>query len=186
MTSIFDRAKTAYRDCISDLTVMGDAVATIQAKQGKKFDTRILLNQFDVLLQYSLLQIALADGTLANEEACFIRDLAENSDLTELLKKLGYDNASWQTIYNTEESKLSSILKSIEQDVMNLSKDIVSVFAGYDAANPHDYFADLKNNIAIIIAATCQADGKSEACELNEVCLIIKVMAQIKMLKNKM
>lgn len=179
MANIFDAAKAAYKDCINDLTVMGKATEQVMAKKGKKFDTRILLNQFDVLLQYSLLQLALADGNLAGEELTFIMDLSQYYPLPEFFKSVGYKNATWQVIYNTQEQKLSNIVEEAEEAVIKLSVDFINIFSAFDSATEYDYFKDLKNNISIIIAATCQADGKAEDCEIENGCLIIDAMAQI-------
>lgn len=179
MASIFDAAKAAYQDCINDLTVMGNATEEIMRQKGKAFKTRILLNQFDILLQYSMLQLALADGTLAGEELTFIRDLAQYSNLPEYLKTVGYSNATWQVIYNTNEQKLNGIVAEIEEAVVELSLDFIHIFAAFDAATDYDYFDDLKRNVSIIIAATCQADGNAEKRELRNGCLIIDAMAQI-------
>lgn len=179
MASIFDAAKVAYKDCINDLTVMGMATEQIMAKRGKNFETRILLNQFDVLLQYSLLQISLADGTLAGEELTFIMELSQFYPLPEFLKTIGYKNATWQVIYNTQENKLSSIVAEAEDAVIKLSLDFINIFSAFDSATDYDYFEDLKENVGIILAATCQADGRAEAREFNKGCLIIDAMAQI-------
>lgn len=184
MASIFDAAKAAYKDCINDLTVMGKATEQVMAKKGKNFNTRVLLNQFDVLLQYSLLQLALADGTLAGEELSFIMDLSEYYPLPEFLKSVGYKNATWQVIYNTQEQKLSGIVEEIEDAVIALSLDFINIFSAFDSATQYNYFEDLKRNITIIITATCQADGKAEEREIENGCLIIDAMAKINQLKK--
>lgn len=179
MASIFDEAKVAYKNCIDDLTVMGNATEQIMANKGKKFDTRILLNQFDVLLQYSLLQVALADGTLAGEELTFIMDLSQYYPLPEFLKSVGYKNATWQVVYNTNEQKLNGIINELKNDVEKLSQDFINIFSAFDSATDHNYFDELKRNIGVIIAATCQADGKAENIEIKKGCFVIDVMAQI-------
>ena len=184
MASIFDEAKAAYKKCINDLTVMGNATEQVMAKKGKKFETRILLNQFDVLLQYSLLQVALADGTLAGEELTFIMDLSQYYPLPEFFKSVGYKNATWQVIYNTNEQKLNDIVAEIKDSVVKLSEDFINIFSAYDSAADHNYFEDLKRNVGLIIAATCQADGKAEEREIKNGCLIIDAMAKINQLKK--
>lgn len=185
MASIFDAAKAAYGDCISDLMTMGAATEEVMAKQGKKFSTRILLNQFDVLLQYSMLQIALKDGYLANEELSFICSLAKYYALPDFLKTVGYSNATWQVIYNTQEQKLNSIVAEIKNDVAKLSMDFINIFSAFDAVTSYDFFEDLKDNVATIIAAVCQADGKTEEREYRSGCLIIDAMAAIAKRLNK-
>lgn len=179
MANIYDAAKLAYKDCINDLTVMGKATEQVMAKHGKTFNTRILLNQFDILLQYSLLQIALADGHLAGEELSFIMELVEYCDFPEFLKTQGYKNATWQVIYNTQEQKLNSIVAEAEDDVVKMSADFVNIFSAFDTAADYDYFEDLKRNISIIIAATCQSDGEMKDSEIEQGCLIFGIMSVI-------
>lgn len=180
MASIFDKAKVAYKNCISDLTKMGKALEQARAKDGKTFDVRILLNQFDILLQYSLLQVALADGHIAGEELSFIMDLSQYYPLPEYLKSFGYKNATWQVIYNTDETKLNEIVKKIEPSTIKLSQDFVNIFSLFGAATRRKYYNDMEDNIAWIIAATCQADGNPKDCEINKVCLIIDIFTKIK------
>ncbi len=60
-----------------------------------------------------------------------------------------------------------------------LSQDFINIFAAYDNATKYDYYRDLKNNVSVIIAATCQADGKTEERETAKDCLIIDILAEI-------
>lgn len=180
MASIFDSAKAAYDKCINVLTIMGKATEQVQAKKGKKFSTQVLLNQFDVVLQYSLLEISLADEHLAGEELTFIMDTAKHYELPEFLKSAGYANATWQVIYNTEEKKLGNILAELKDRVIGLSADFENIFSAYDSASTHDYFSDFYQNIRLLIRATAQADGEAKACELEKGCLILDALARIK------
>lgn len=186
MANIYDAAKVAYKYCVNDLTKMGNLAKDLMAKQGKEWSVRVLLNQFDVILQYSLLEYALADKTLSSEEVCFIRDLTDYCQLPEYLKALGYNNATWQGVYNTDEAKLSQILADIRGSVSKLSEDFINLFAAYDAAADHDYLEDLKYNLGVIFAATWQADGKVESRERSNSCLMIETLAHIKVLIDRL
>lgn len=55
---MFDRVKAAYKQCIYNFTKLGNALEQARSKEGKGFGTRVLINQFDLVLQYSLLQLA--------------------------------------------------------------------------------------------------------------------------------
>ena len=183
-TQIFNAAIAAYEDSINDLRNMTNMVASIMRNQGKSYEPRITLNQFDILLQYSMLQIALADGYLDESEALFIKDIAQYSDFCVFLNQHGFNNVTWQTIYNTRESTLNSLLDEAKADIMELSEDFITVFSLVDAATDYNFVDDLKRNVLVIVLATCQADGHADAIELNNGCLIVSAINEIERRKK--
>lgn len=185
MINIFDTAKLAYRDSVHDLTVMSATMGTLVKQNGGQFDTRYILERFDILLQYSLLQIAVADSKLISNELAFIKELAEHGDFCDYLKSIGYSNASWASIYNTDQSMIREILEQSREDMIKMSTDYIMLFSAFDAASEYDYLADLSRNVAIIISATCQADGIAQSSELDNGCLILNVIEAIRAQINK-
>ena len=183
-TRIFDLAKAAYDDSINDLRNMTNITAKALRQMGASYDPRVTLNQFDILLQYSMLQIALADGYLDENEVLFIRDVAQYSDFCVFLNQHGFEDVTWQKIYNTRESTLNRILDDAKADIMDLSEDFITVFATCDAITEYDFVSDLKRNVVALILATCQADGDAEASELNNGCLIVSAISEIERRKS--
>ena len=182
MADIFTIAKAAYDDSIEDLRRMTKLFEMALAD----YDGRVTLNQFDILLQYSLLQVALADGYLHVGECMFIKDLAQYSDFCIFLNQNGFHNVTWADIYNTRESYLNRLLDDAKELIVDLSKDFITVFANVDSITEYDYLSDLKRNVTAMVLATCQADGKAEAIELSNGCLIFNALEAIEQRKEKL
>ena len=70
----------AYNQSTKTLETVFSLFKFVEEKNGNTFDVRVALNRFDVLLQYSMLQVALEDGYLHVEEVKLIRDLSKYCD----------------------------------------------------------------------------------------------------------
>ena len=186
MANVFREAVSAYEDSINDLRMITKSFEKYSRENGGNYNARYTLNQFDILLQYSLLQMALADGFLHENEVFFIKEITQYADLCDYLEDCGYDDVTWKKIYNTRESTLNRILDDVQDDVMRISKDFVVLFTVFDAATDYDYLKDLINNISKIAYALCAADGNAEKIELNNGCLIIDVLAEITVKKEQL
>ena len=84
LQAIFDKCKLAYKGTCVDISMMGHWLSE-RLDNGKKerFNSKLLCKNFDIILQFSLLQIAVADNDLDPKEVVFIRDLTINGDLIE-------------------------------------------------------------------------------------------------------
>lgn len=145
----------------------------------KNFDVRIGLNCFDALLQYSMLQVALNDGNLHVEELKFIRDISKFCNICDYFNQRGYKNVEWQTILNTNESTLVSILEGLQEDIIKVSMDFINIFSFADATiKDHNFLEDLKNDICHILVAVAAADGHADKSEFDW-CIIFASLNEI-------
>ena len=145
----------------------------------KEFDIRVGLNCFDVLLQFSMLQIALNDGQLQSEELEFIRDISKYCNICDYFNQRGYQNVEWQNILNTDESTLKEILNGLQEDIIDISMDFVNIFSYADAAiSKYNFFDSLKNNIFNILIAVASADNNADKSEFNW-CIIFATLNEI-------
>ncbi len=172
MANIYEVAQRAYDQSIKALRGMTKLIELAV----DDYDGRVTLNQFDILLQYSLLQVALADGYLNVHECLFIKELTRYSDFCVFLNQRGFHDVTWLTIYNTNEEFLRELLMAAEDAIIELSKDFIFVFSLIDSVTEYDYVSDLKRNIILMIMATCQSDGHAESDELGNGCLIVDVV----------
>lgn len=179
--NVYQRALQAYKNTLSDLTVMGLITETVSESKGQKFDSSLLLEQFDIMLQYSMLQLALADGRLSLGELQFIKDLTEKGDLCEFLKEEGYSNATWYSIYSMDETRISKILKDCKSDMKKVSHDFTVMFSSFSLNKGAEYLTSLKNNIADVLIAIISADGRRDEKEADQIndCLIVDVVCEI-------
>jgi hypothetical protein len=179
MANIFEMAMNAYNEIINDLSSATMAFKRYADSNNIDYNPKITLIQFDILLQYSMLQVALGDRYLDKREISFIENITKYSDFCDYLRHHGVEDVSWNTLYNANEDDLNECLNIIKKEIIDLSRDFISIFSIYDATTDYNYLTDLKKNVLTIIIAVCQADGRAEKEEFENGCLILSVVNQI-------
>ena len=187
LQAIFDKCKLAYKGTCVDISMMGHWLSE-RLDNGKKerFNSKLLCKNFDIILQFSLLQIAVADNDLDPKEVVFIRDLTINGDLIEYLNSLVEYKISWNTIYNTDVIELKGLLRDIEPLIESLSNDLATAFAICDASTVHNYVSDLKTSIIVIVNGLGKMDGDFSYLEQHADCLVIRLASEIERRKQKL
>ena len=186
---IFDSCKKAYEECYVTIAGMGDWLRErMDSGKKEKVNSKLLCKNFDIVLQFSLLQIAVADNELDPKEVIFIRDLTFDGDLFEYLNSFVESKAKvdWKTAYNCSVSVLKELLETVEPLVKSLSVDLVTVFAVCDASTVHNYVSDLKTFVMAIINGLGKMDGDFSYLEQHADCLIIRVISEIENRKEKL
>ncbi len=178
MNQVYEEAFQAYSSATELLGQMLTAAATVE-HQDSEFCQRELA-KFDVMLQYSLLQIAVADGSLKGEELGFIYDIAKYGDYCKYLQAISNKPITWEVIYGTEESGLQELLAGTDEAMIDLGENFIRVFALLDMADKDTSYANLMiEYLEKIVFATMYSDGKPEEAELNNGCLVLSVFHNI-------
>lgn len=187
LQAIFDKCKLAYKGTCVDISMMGHWLSE-RLDNGKKerFNSKLLCKNFDIILQFSLLQIAVADNDLDPKEVVFIRDLTINGDLIEYLNSLVENKIDWETVYNANVIELKGLLKDIEPFMESLSNDLATAFAICDASTVHNYVSDLKTSIIVIVNGLGKMDGDFSYLEQHADCLVIRLASEIERRKQKL
>lgn len=158
---IRQKAVEAYNQSTNILEAMFKLFKRIEEANGKEFDVRLALNRFDVLLQYSMMQVALKDGYLHVEEVKLIRDLSKYCDFCDYLNKRGYKDVTWQMVLNTNEATIQSIISDYHDDMIDLNRDFIFIFSAIDKAlTQYSYIDMLKKNVITILGAVAAADNE--------------------------
>ena len=187
LQAIFDKCKLAYKGTCVDISMMGHWLSE-RLDNGKKerFNSKLLCKNFDIILQFSLLQIAVADNDLDSKEVVFIRDLTINGDLIEYLNSLVENKIDWETVYNADVIELKGLLKDIEPLIESLSNDLATAFAICDATTAHNYVSELKTSIIVIVNGLGKMDGDFSYLEQHADCLVIRLASEIERRKQKL
>ena len=187
LQAIFDSCREAYKESYFNISAMGDWLSE-RLDNGKKerFNSELLCKNFDIVLQFSLLQIAVADYELDSKELVFIRDLTINGDLIEYLNSLVENKIDWETVYNADVFELKGLLKDIEPFMESLSNDLATAFAICDASTVHNYVSDLKTSIFVIVNDLGKMDGDFSYLEQHADCLVIRLASEIERRKQKL
>lgn len=176
-------AREAYAKTMTMLEKVFKVGESSLKSQGINFNAQVTLNRFDALLQFSMLQVALHDGYMHIDELKFISSLSHYCDFCDYLNQSGYHDVTWQTIWNTPESELQSVLKRFENNMRELNKDFVITFSAIDSLiTEFDFTSELAANIAVILAGVSVADNDLDAHEVRN-CLIMFTLADIASIK---
>lgn len=189
LQALFDKCRTAYKlGGYLDVSLVGNWLSEQHLDNEKKerFNSELLCKNFDIILQFSLLQIAVADNELDSKELVFIRDLTIKGDLIEYLNSLVESKISWETVYNADVFELKGLLKDIEPLMESLSNDLATAFAICDVSTIYNCVLNFKKSIMTIITGLGKMDGDFSYLEQHADCLIIRVISEMENRKQKL
>jgi len=183
LQTVFDNCKNEYDYIFNMIELMAKKI-NIQVDSNTNPED--ITTYFDLILQFSLLQIAVADQDLDSNEIIFIRDLTKKGDFVEFINvSVGGNQFSWDRLYNGGADLLKEFLTGIESTMKDMSKKFVAVFAACDAMVPsYNYVEIFTSTIGKIFDGLCLMDGQRTASELKSTPLIIDVIDMIENLKK--
>jgi len=179
LQEIFNKCKNIYEHAYTLIKDMATAVAEVLREDGKDFDPSITTGKFDVVLQYSLLQVAAADNDLDSNEIIYIRDLTKQADLLNFLNNTIDSNYTWEGIYNSNVYELNSFLKAINDPMISVCKEIVDVFVLCDKATKVDYYTGFSESILALVQGVMLMDGEITNSEKQVGILILGMLNDI-------
>ena len=154
---LFDKAVEIYDSSIALVNTMSNAVKS----SFPEFEPKNARCQFDIILQYALLRVALADGKFEPVEGDFIDKITDSYDILMLFKDLP-EGLNWRWL--ADNAPLSDI-EAIIDDAGELAKMHMEVFAQVfallDASSDGiDELKILSDGIVAIAACFSFLDGK--------------------------
>lgn len=170
MIEYFKKATIYYNDLIVELKHVGDTLESYYGKQGKKFSSQIFLKQFDCIFQYSLLQYAIADGSLDPNELYFIKDITSYGDLLTYINSHYKNSLTWNDVLNGKEDSIDKWLTANQDHMNTLSSEFIASLGMVDAAVEDVDFVDLlTEKCAAIYSLLELIDGESSKMERDSI-----------------
>ena len=185
LEDMFNDCRNLYRASYFVVKNMSCSVGACLEKANIAFDPRIKCMKFDIVLQYSLLQIATKDFFLNKDEVIFIRDLTE-SDILNIINASENSDYTWEDIYNLPMTTIRKILSDVESPMESLGQEVVNIFSLCDKITEYDYVSDLEKNVRLIISALSVIDGNADNSKSSQNYLILKLIKKIKKEKIKL
>lgn len=162
--NVFEKAFYAYNQTIDFLEfVFKEREEYEHARGNMNFTVRGCFNEFDILLQFSMLEIAYADRCLEKPEIAFMRDLTKYVDIVEFYKQIpGLEKLSWDALSDFD-GLLAKILKDTTELVASCAVDFIESIKIYQAKHHnHNFVKVFKNCIGAIMTALACSDGNIE------------------------
>lgn len=179
---IFERAAIAYENTTEFLekAVFPFRKAFEEKHGNNKYSIKGGLNSFDILIQYSLFELALADGNLDSNEVEYMKDTCKYLQFPDFFHYYGINDITWEKLVSLGEADLKEILDKVLSDVVDLTKDFINSFALYDFMNEEkDFTHVLANSINAICCGLLAADGEVKNEEQQTKCLALDALEAI-------
>ena len=179
---IFERAAQAYENTTEFLekAVFPFRKAFEEKHGNNEYSIEKGLNSFDVLIQYSLFELALADGNLDPNEVAYMKDTCKYMPFPDFFRYYGINDITWDKLVGLGETDLAEILDKVLSDVVDITKDFINSFALYDFMNEEkDYTRVLANSINAICCGLLAADGEVKDEEQKRKCLALDALEAI-------
>ena len=179
MNAIDKKQAARTYDRIMEITV--DLYRSINKVLDKDFDIEVVIMKMDFILQFSMMQIALEDYDCDVDEAIFIRDLSSKFDFCDFLKAEGYNNVTWQTLLNTNENKLKSIIREYFPLAKEKADDLALGF-GLITSNEDggkQFFQEIKQLVLDLAYYIALSDGVANESEVPNNCILYYFLIKI-------
>ena len=181
---VFQVCKLYYQKAYDNIMSMGTLVGM---DKKNNVNVKVVTLSFDLVMQFSLLQIAAADLDFDRDEMKFIRGLTHHDSLMDIFNKTGQKNLTWDYLLKLKTDSLRELLRKYEPEFVKLSKEFTNVFAFIDANTPqHNYTEDFKKQVNEIMEGLASLDGNADDKELRSSCVMKKALKNIEKMKKKM
>jgi len=170
-------AQESYKNLIDTLSKMAETFERYASENNIKFCKEGFLKSFDVVLQHSLLEIAVSDYAVTANEILYLRDLVKHGSWVDFFNSAKYKSEpiTWTTVYKSKYEDLKELLRIADDGVKKLASNIVCIFAAYDLAMPENYAEQFKE--AWLTIATTLAKKDAEFSSVEKEALVKSVMS---------
>ena len=167
---MFDQATIAYQNSIDMIRKMDEAFQNAAFKNDpcKRYDTRITLAQFDMILQATLLSMALSDGNFDRLEQQFVDKITDYGDLLTYIKQdsQGRLDLTWSQVASLREETQASLVQALPAILDKLCDSFVKPLALVDkVVDDVDVLQHVELNFAEICVCLCFVVGSCEKVE---------------------
>lgn len=179
LQEVFNNCKILYNKAYTCVCNMSKTIAELMRKEGKQFDPQIAPLKFDIILQYSLMQVAVSDNDFHQNEMVFIRDLTQQGDFVNYINTIAKTHLTWEGLLNSNVKDIRDVLNSLLPLMRDLSNEFVTVYSICDKATDYNYLDDLKQSVLAIILGLSVMDFDASSENLDTYVLMVEVMNRI-------
>lgn len=165
----FTDAKHSYQNLIQILNKTL-SIYNENVPEDKQINPRGFAIKFDILLQHSLINVAISDANMFADELVLINQITDSGDIVLYFKDAYKTEITWEQLYKMPPAQVEKMLKEQEENMRYIADDFVRVVAVVDAAlEEHDITRMLFNEICTVVKVLMGLDGeiKEDADKVN-------------------
>ena len=155
----FIEAKHAYQNTIEILNKTLE-IFNQNVPEDKRVEPRAFQIKFDLLLQHSLINIAISDEDMFSDELVLIHDITDIGDIVLFFRDVYKSEITWEQLYKMNPSEVAKMLKEQEENMSYLGDDFVKVVSIVDAVvTDYDIAQMLFHEISNLVKILMVLDG---------------------------
>lgn len=159
-----DRAEKAYDRAIHLIRSLDESFqkTAFQEEQSERYDTRVTLYQFDLILQAILLNMALIDGNFHRLERKLILKITDYGDLMSYLRREGSFGSElrWDSLAGLDADAQQRLVDRLPVILERTCNSFVQPLALVDGAvDSVDFLERLERELGEIAESMSQVDG---------------------------
>lgn len=182
---VFGTCRALYDDSYNVIRAMAKSMAAIYESHGKPYEPENLITKFELIMQYSLFQVAVNDRSFDRTELVFIHGITKKADLVGYLNFVYHYTLTWEDFIEDNAVNLKGRLENLYPQMFEVSREFISVFSFFDHHVEDDLLSELEQNVAAIIFGLSAMDGYVSNAELDKPILILDVIEKIRELLAK-
>lgn len=168
---LFNRACNAYNNIIKVLELTDKAFQDVAYKNdpSKRYDTKVTLAQFDMILQGILLSVGCSDGDFDGTEVQFVDKLTDYGDVLMYIKREtdGQLDLTWDVVARLDNATQQKLVKLIPHLLNKLCDSFVKPLALMDKVmDKVDILDMIQKGIAEIVYCMSSLDGSADQNEV--------------------
>lgn len=167
-----EAVRVHYNEIEAAITKMAKAAADVFKDEKGTKSPEYFMFAFDILLQYSLLQLASMDNKIDPLEVLFIKNITKYGDFAGVLSKKYNEELDWTVFLNNPTDKVKKLLADEEPSVKSFMKNLVFMLAMFVSKLGEEIIRGFVENVSALISALVKIDAdESEAEFINKIYL---------------
>lgn len=163
-----EKALSRVRDNYEELEKMILAMAERINKDNpdKVLDPTFFMKAFDIVLQYSLLQLSAADQKIDPVEVLFVKEITKYADFAAYLsEKYNIKDLDWSVFIETNVNEIKDILKNEEKNVQNIATQLEMMIAFFHLQLGDEFIKTLVGHMIEIVKELIVIDNDRSDAE---------------------
>lgn len=164
---VFEKAFYCYNQTVEFLEIVFKEREEYEHSKGNmNYLVRGCFNEFDILLQFAMLEVAYSDRCLEQPEIEFMQDLTKYVDIVDFFRLyLGIEGLTWEHLRDMDKL-LPQILNDTVEEVASFAVDFIQSIKMYQAKHQNYNFAEVfAECLGAMMAALALSDGEIEKAE---------------------
>ena len=138
------------------------------------------LADFDILLQYSMLEVAFNDGEFERPEMALIRDISEYEDFCDYASQKCNTSITWDALFSLSLRDFKDLKKGLYSDIEQKEESLLQLFVSVpDLSTIENLLPNLRYSIMGILETVARADGEFDNYEISAGATAVALIDQI-------